>query len=96
MSLILLTACMVFTDVSNMKAYANPYDYFWEMSLYDNTEWYEGKLFTIYGPNFVYDSVKILRIITLSSLNTMIVFENNGFTMYIPFKNIIKMHESGK
>lgn len=92
-TLILLTASLVFSDIGNMKAEAGLYDYWWELPLDDNTEWYEGKLFNIEGSYETYSNVKILRIIALSSSNVFMVFERNGYILYIPSNKIIKMYE---
>jgi hypothetical protein len=56
-------------------------------------EWYEDKLFFIGTESTGYSSVKIIRIINLSGNNVIVVFNYNGFNMYLPFNRINKMYE---
>ncbi len=56
-------------------------------------KWYEDKLFFIGTESTGYSSVEILRIINLSGNNVIIVFNYNGFNMYLPFNRINKMYE---
>ncbi len=56
-------------------------------------KWYDNKLFLIETESITYGSVKISRIITLSSSNVVLVFDYNGYTTYLPFKKVIRMQE---
>ena len=56
-------------------------------------KWYEGKQFFIDTENTGYGGVEILRIITISANNVIIVFDYNGTITYLPFNRIRKIYE---
>jgi len=63
------------------------------LNSWEEKNWYVGKLFYINTETSAYTSVKILYIITLGVNNVMLVFENNGSIMYVPFNRIRGMME---
>ena len=56
-------------------------------------KWFEGKRFFIDTENTSYSGVHIVRIITISGNNVIIVFDYNGTNIYLPFNRIRKLYE---